>query len=61
MVGFAVFVALIVAVVFILRSFAKQMKKVREADRAGVFDEPSDDSSDDPEQPSDSRSPHRQA
>ena len=44
-VGFAVFIGLIVAVVFILRSFTKQMKKVREADEAGVYDDPSEDSS----------------
>jgi hypothetical protein len=38
-VGFAVVLALIVAVVFILRSFTKQMKKVDEADKAGVYDD----------------------
>jgi hypothetical protein len=38
-VGFAVVLALIVAVVFILRSFTKQMKKVEEADKAGVYDD----------------------
>ena len=36
-VGFAVMVALIVAVVFILRSFTKQLKKVDAAQQAGVF------------------------
>lgn len=36
-VGFAVMVALIVAVVFILRSFTKQLKKVDAAKKAGVF------------------------
>jgi TRAP-type C4-dicarboxylate transport system permease small subunit len=38
-VGFVVFLALIIAVVFILRSFTKQLKKVRQAQEAGVFDE----------------------
>jgi TRAP-type C4-dicarboxylate transport system permease small subunit len=38
-VGAAVLVGLVVAVVFILRSFTKQMKKVRAARDAGVFDE----------------------
>jgi TRAP-type C4-dicarboxylate transport system permease small subunit len=38
-VGAVVLVGLVVAVVFILRSFTKQMKKVREARDAGVFDE----------------------
>jgi hypothetical protein len=37
--GFAVLILLIVAVVFILRSFTKQLKKVDAADRAGVFDD----------------------
>ena len=36
-VGFAVLMALIVAVVFILRSFTKQLKKVDAARKAGVF------------------------
>ena len=60
-VGFAVFVGLIVAVVFILRSFTKQMKKVREADEAGVYDDPSEDSSDGSEESSDDRSHHHPA
>ena len=60
-VGFAVFIGLIVAVVFILRSFTKQMKKVREADEAGVYDDPSDDSSDGSEESADDRSHHHQA
>jgi hypothetical protein len=39
--GFAVMIALIIAVVFILRSFTKQLKKVDKAKDAGVFgDEP---------------------
>jgi hypothetical protein len=38
-VGAAVFVGLILAVAFILRSFTKQMKKVEEADKAGVYDD----------------------
>jgi TRAP-type C4-dicarboxylate transport system permease small subunit len=37
-VGAAVFVGLILAVAFILRSFTKQMKKVEAADKAGVYD-----------------------
>ena len=60
-VGFAVFIGLIVAVVFILRSFTKQMKKVREADEAGVYDDPSEDSSDGSEESADDRSHHHQA
>jgi high-affinity Fe2+/Pb2+ permease len=36
-VGFAVLILLIVAVVFILRSFTKQLKKVDAAQEAGVF------------------------
>jgi hypothetical protein len=47
-VGFAVVLALIVAVVFILRSFTKQMKKVDEAERAGVY---GDDKSADADSP----------
>jgi len=46
-VGFAVTLALIVAVVFILRSFTKQLKKVDAAKQAGVFGE-------EPEEPEDS-------
>jgi hypothetical protein len=38
-VGAAVFVGLIIAVVFILRSFTKQLKKVDAAEKAGVYDE----------------------
>ena len=38
-VGFAVMIALIVAVVFILRSFTKQLKKVDAAQQAGVFED----------------------
>ncbi len=38
-VGLAVMIALIVAVVFILRSFTKQLKKVDAAQKAGVFEE----------------------
>jgi TRAP-type C4-dicarboxylate transport system permease small subunit len=38
-VGALVLVALVVAVVFILRSFTKQLKKVRAAQEAGVFDD----------------------
>jgi hypothetical protein len=41
-VGFAVLVLLIVAVVFILRSFTKQLKKVEAAREAGVYDDPDD-------------------
>jgi TRAP-type C4-dicarboxylate transport system permease small subunit len=47
-VGAAVFVGLILAVAFILRSFTKQLKKVEAADKAGVYADPSDAS-----QPSD--------
>jgi hypothetical protein len=38
-VGAVVFVALILAVAFILRSFTKQIKKVNAAKQAGVFGE----------------------
>jgi TRAP-type C4-dicarboxylate transport system permease small subunit len=38
-VGGVVLVALAIAVVFILRSFTKQLKKVEAADQAGVYDE----------------------
>jgi hypothetical protein len=38
-VGGVVLLALAVAVVFILRSFTKQLKKVEAADKAGVYDE----------------------
>jgi TRAP-type C4-dicarboxylate transport system permease small subunit len=38
-VGALVLVALVVAVVFILRSFTKQLRKVRAAQEAGVFDD----------------------
>ncbi len=35
--GFAVLIALIIAVVLILRSFTKQLKKVDAAEEAGVY------------------------
>jgi hypothetical protein len=35
-------ILLVVAVVFILRSFTKQLKKVDKAQEAGLFDEPGD-------------------
>jgi TRAP-type C4-dicarboxylate transport system permease small subunit len=38
-VAFAVVLVLIVAVVFLLRSFTKQLKKVEKANEAGVYDE----------------------
>jgi hypothetical protein len=38
-VGFLVVILLVVAVVFLLRSFTRQLKKVDEADQAGVYDE----------------------
>jgi hypothetical protein len=40
-VAFAVVLVLIVAVVFLLRSFTKQLKKVEKANDAGVYDETS--------------------
>jgi hypothetical protein len=43
--GFAVMIALIIAVVFILRSFTKQLKKVDAADEAGVYGQDDDASS----------------
>jgi hypothetical protein len=64
-VGAVVFLGLIIGVAFILRSFTKQMKKVQQADEAGVYDAPSDEAAggptDDPGQSSDSPSPHHQA
>jgi hypothetical protein len=45
-VGAVVLVALIIAVVFILRSFTKQLKKVEEADKAGVYGNKSADQAD---------------
>jgi hypothetical protein len=50
-VGFAVLIALIVAVVFILRSFTKQLKKVDAAQEAGVYDDPDDASDASSDQP----------
>jgi hypothetical protein len=45
--GFAVMILLVVAVVFILRSFTKQLKKVDRAKEAGLFDDsPDSDSAD---------------
>jgi len=38
-VAFAVVLVLIVAVVFLLRSFTQQLKKVEKANDAGVYDE----------------------
>ena len=38
-VGAVVLVALAIAVVFILRSFTKQLKKVEKANEKGVYDE----------------------
>jgi hypothetical protein len=43
-VGFAVLIALIIAVVLILRSFTRQLKKVDAARDAGVYDEADPDS-----------------
>ena len=37
-VGALVLVLLVVAVVFLLRSFTKQLKKVEKADEAGLYD-----------------------
>ena len=45
-VGAVVLLALIVATVFILRSFTKQLKKVDAARDAGVYDEEADQASD---------------
>ena len=54
-VGFAIFIALILAVVFILRSFTRQLKKVDAARDAGVYDEDEDESDTHPgETPDDS-------
>jgi hypothetical protein len=47
-------------VVFILRSFTKQLKKVREAEEAGVFDEKPQDSDDGSDQTSDQPPTHHQ-
>jgi hypothetical protein len=48
-VGFAIVIALILAVVVILRSFTKQLKKVDAARDAGVYDA-DDQSSDGPDE-----------
>jgi hypothetical protein len=49
-VGFAVMIGLIIAVVFILRSFTQQLKKVDAARDAGVYgDVPRSDESDETE------------
>ena len=55
-VGFAVVIALILAVVFILRSFTKQLKKVDAARDAGVYGEETDEAGD-PGQSQDSGTP----
>jgi TRAP-type C4-dicarboxylate transport system permease small subunit len=47
-VGFAVLIALIIAVVFILRSFTKQLKKVDRAEQAGVYDDKPADADSEP-------------
>jgi hypothetical protein len=52
-VGAVVLVALVIAVVFILRSFTKQLRKVNDAADAGVYDDPADGSDDDPADGSD--------
>jgi TRAP-type C4-dicarboxylate transport system permease small subunit len=44
-VGFLVVILLVVAVIFLLRSFTRQLKKVEDADQAGVYDEKSGGSS----------------
>jgi hypothetical protein len=44
--AFAVFLLLILAVAFLCWSFAKQMRKVKAADEAGVYDEKPTDSAD---------------
>jgi hypothetical protein len=58
-VGFAVLIALIIAVVFILRSFTKQLKKVNAAQEAGVYDDP-EDTDDSSESTSDQPPTHHQ-
>jgi uncharacterized integral membrane protein len=47
-VALVVVLLLVVAVVFLLRSFTKQLKKVDAAEEAGVYDAPADDGSDQP-------------
>jgi len=42
--AFAIFLLLIVAVAFLCWSFTKQMRKVKAADEAGVYDEVDDGS-----------------
>ena len=44
--AFAIFVLLILAVALLCWSFAKQMRKVKAANEAGVYDEPTAESSD---------------
>ena len=57
-VGFAVMILLILAVVLILRSFTKQLKKVDRAKEAGLFDDPGD--SGDPGSSSDTPPTHHE-
>ena len=59
-VGFAVMILLIVAVVFILRSFTKQIKKVDRAKEAGVFDDPAEPGSPDAGSSSDNPPTHHE-
>lgn len=44
--AFAIFLLLILAVAFLCWSFAKQMRKVKAANEAGVYDEQATDGSD---------------
>jgi hypothetical protein len=44
--AFAIFVLLILAVAFLCWSFVQQMRKVKAANEAGVYDEPTTESSD---------------
>jgi hypothetical protein len=44
--AFAIFVLLILAVALLCWSFVKQMRKVKAANEAGVYDEPTTDRSD---------------
>jgi hypothetical protein len=48
--AFAIFVLLILAVALLCWSFVKQMRKVKAANEAGVYDEPAADRSDSSDQ-----------
>jgi len=56
-VGFAIVIGLVIAVVFILRSFTRQLKKVDVARDAGVYDEDDHQSDGPPDETPDNGAP----